>query len=46
VSRPLGARVLVVDDEPAILRVVQANLARHGFHARTTPADDDAPGPA
>src|SRR6266851_5778098 len=30
-SRAVGARVLVVDDEPAILRVVQTNLARHDF---------------
>ena len=26
-----GARVLVVDDEPAVLRAVQTNLARHEF---------------
>lgn len=25
------ARILIVDDEPAILRAVQTNLARHGF---------------
>src|SRR5262249_27188976 len=34
-SRPQGARILVVDDEPAILRVVSANLVRHGFQAET-----------
>ena len=34
-SRPQGARILVVDDEPAILRVVSANLIRHGFQAET-----------
>jgi two-component system, OmpR family, KDP operon response regulator KdpE len=31
VSRPSSARVLVVDDEPAILRVVRTNLGAHGF---------------
>ena len=30
-----GARVLVVDDEPAILRTVRANLTRHGFQVET-----------
>ncbi|MHB8631997.1 MAG: response regulator [Candidatus Limnocylindria bacterium] len=30
-----GARVLVVDDEPAILRTVRANLIRHGFQVET-----------
>ena len=30
-----GARVLVVDDEPAILRIVRANLARHGYRVET-----------
>ena len=30
-----GARVLVVDDEPAILRTVRANLRRHGFQVET-----------
>jgi DNA-binding response OmpR family regulator len=29
--QPTGARILVVDDEPAILRAVQTNLARHEF---------------
>src|SRR5437762_2216405 len=32
---PVGARVLVVDDEPAILRAVQTNLARHDFRVET-----------
>ena len=32
---PDGARILVVDDEPAILRVVRANLARHGYRVET-----------
>jgi two-component system KDP operon response regulator KdpE len=31
VTQPTGARVLVVDDEPAIVRAVQTNLARHDF---------------
>jgi len=30
-KQPSGARVLVVDDEPAILRTVTANLGRRGF---------------
>ena len=30
-----GARVLVVDDEPAILRAVQTNLRRHDFQVET-----------
>src|SRR5256714_4524788 len=30
-SRQGSARVLVVDDEPAILRVVRTNLTEHGF---------------
>lgn len=30
-----GARVLVVDDEPAILRVVRTNLTRHDFRVTT-----------
>jgi two-component system, OmpR family, KDP operon response regulator KdpE len=30
-----GARVLVVDDEPAILRAVQTNLGRHDFRIET-----------
>ncbi len=34
-NRPMGALVLVVDDEPAILRAVRANLSRHGFHVET-----------
>src|SRR4051812_38305852 len=35
VTAGAGARVLVVDDEPAILRVVQTNLARHDFRVET-----------
>ncbi len=36
VGRPAnGARVLVVDDEPAILRVVRTNLTRHEFRVTT-----------
>ncbi|MBV9326015.1 MAG: response regulator [Chloroflexi bacterium] len=27
-----GARILVVDDEPGILRAVQTNLGHHDFH--------------
>jgi two-component system KDP operon response regulator KdpE len=35
VTQSNGARVLVVDDEPAILRVVQTNLLGHGFRVDT-----------
>src|SRR6266513_2306931 len=35
VSPASGARVLVVDDEPAILRVVQTNLTGHDFRVET-----------
>jgi len=34
-SRPAGARILVVDDEPAILRAVRTNLTAHGFQIET-----------
>ncbi len=34
-SHPSGARVLVVDDEPGILRAVQTNLGRHDYHVET-----------
>ena len=37
-----GARVLVVDDEPAILRAVQTNLARHDFQVGTAENGQDA----
>jgi two-component system KDP operon response regulator KdpE len=41
-AAPLGARVLVVDDEPAILRAVQTNLGRHDFHVTTASSADEA----
>ncbi|HEV8638947.1 MAG TPA: response regulator, partial [Chloroflexota bacterium] len=41
-SRPQGARILVVDDEPTILRVVSANLVRHGFQAETAESGQQA----
>jgi two-component system KDP operon response regulator KdpE len=41
-SQPMGARILVVDDEPAILRAVQTNLARHGFHVETAQTGDQS----
>jgi two-component system, OmpR family, KDP operon response regulator KdpE len=31
VSHPAGARILVIDDEPGIVRAVQTNLGRHDF---------------
>jgi two-component system KDP operon response regulator KdpE len=37
-----GARVLIVDDEPAILRTVSANLGRRGFEVEVTTSGDDA----
>jgi len=36
------ARVLVVDDEPAILRAVRANLSRHGFRVDTASTAQEA----
>lgn len=30
-TQPMGARILVVDDEPAIVRAVRTILPRHGF---------------
>lgn len=37
-----GARVLVVDDEPAILRAVQTNLGAHAFRVETASNARDA----
>ncbi len=37
-----GARVLVVDDEPAILRVVRLNLSRHDFRVATAENGQEA----
>ena len=37
-----GARILVVDDEPAILRTVRANLGRHGFRVDTASTGQEA----
>jgi two-component system KDP operon response regulator KdpE len=42
VTRASGARVLVVDDEPAILRAVQTNLGRHDFQVETAGNGQDA----
>ena len=39
---PTGARILVVDDEPAILRAVRANLGRHGFRVDTAVTGQEA----
>ena len=41
-SRPQGARILVVDDEAPILRVVSANLERQGFQAETAGSGQQA----
>jgi two-component system, OmpR family, KDP operon response regulator KdpE len=37
-----GARVLVVDDEPGILRAVQTNLGRHDFRVETASTGSEA----
>jgi len=42
VTQPTGARVLVVDDEPAILRAVQTNLSGHGFRVDTATTGQEA----
>jgi two-component system KDP operon response regulator KdpE len=41
-ERSPGARVLVVDDEPAILRAVAANLERHGMDVEDAASGEDA----
>ena len=41
-SQSSGARVLVVDDEPAIVRAVQTNLSRHGFEVDAVATGQDA----
>jgi two-component system, OmpR family, KDP operon response regulator KdpE len=41
-SHPTGARVLVVDDEPGILRVVQVNLGRHDYRVETADSGEAA----
>ncbi len=41
-SEDTGARVLVVDDEPAILRVVHTNLSGHGFRVDTAATGQEA----
>jgi two-component system, OmpR family, KDP operon response regulator KdpE len=42
VTQPTGARILVVDDEPAIVRAVQTNLGRHDFHVETAATGQEA----
>jgi len=41
-NRPTGALVLVVDDEPAILKAVRTNLSRHGFQVETAETAGEA----
>ena len=41
-SRATGVRVLVVDDEPAILRAVRVNLTRHDFRVATAESAREA----
>jgi two-component system KDP operon response regulator KdpE len=38
----MGARILVVDDEPAILRAVRTSLAGHGFDVETAETGREA----
>ena len=42
-TQPTGARVLVVDDEPGIVRAVQTNLGRHDFRVDTATGVQAAP---
>jgi two-component system KDP operon response regulator KdpE len=42
VKQPNGARILVVDDEPAILRTVCANLGHRGFRVDVAQTGEDA----
>jgi two-component system, OmpR family, KDP operon response regulator KdpE len=41
-SQPTGARVLVVDDEPGIVRAVQTNLGRHEYRVDTAASGEAA----
>ncbi|MCL4396060.1 MAG: response regulator transcription factor, partial [Chloroflexi bacterium] len=41
-SQPTGARILVVEDEPAIVRAVRAILPRHGFQVEAVPTGQQA----
>jgi two-component system, OmpR family, KDP operon response regulator KdpE len=41
VSGP-GARILIVEDEPAIVRALQANLGAHGFQVETAASGAEA----
>jgi two-component system KDP operon response regulator KdpE len=42
VTHPTGARVLIVDDEPGIVRAVQTNLGRHDYRVDTATTGSDA----
>jgi len=41
-SRATGARILVVDDEPAIVRTVRTMLVGHGFHVEIAETGNQA----
>ena len=41
-TKATGARVLVVDDEPSILRAVRINLDRHGYQVITAETGEQA----
>ena len=41
-AEPAGARLLVVDDEPAMVRTLRTNLRGHGFQVETAETGADA----
>jgi two-component system, OmpR family, KDP operon response regulator KdpE len=41
-NRASGAHILVVDDEPAIVRAIRTNLTRHGFQVETVATGAEA----
>src|SRR4029077_11015770 len=41
-SRPDGGRVLIVEDEPALLRALQINLRARGYEVTTSSAGQEA----
>src|SRR5438309_10128711 len=41
-AEPTGARLLVVDDEPSMVRTLRTNLRGHGFQVETAETAGDA----
>src|SRR2546423_11708776 len=41
-AEPSGARLLVVDDEPSMVRTLRTNLRGHGFQVETAETAGDA----